>query len=726
LAELLFYGNNTSDPKRLQLSKVNTNDKDVESIQDLLNLFEQPYEEPSSPESETRARAATERNAPGILESQDDSQPEDLSQDAHILTTDTKPQGAVPSNPYKSYKEDIPPSLRKPFKIPFRSLPMTTVITPQPKTNPGTNYKKDKELTTPLNSESTFFQHTINQNLKSDNPFTEDLPQKTPRINKADIYISPLVTQDLKPRNEDVILNTELEVLRPLILSQHAVFTNLIKELGDTNLTFTKLIDKKKDSLAQLKHHKKIPRSLRIKCELTASPPYTSHEKFINLKEQLQDAVSEFINKGSSIMTEWATINIQLLLLDRCSEILQRAITILDGLSSYHADMIGNLHWSATSPFCSTLLLLKLYLQGNFGNAEAIVEHLELPTEDILTLAAKIITKNNSDEMASKLLQETNLSDLQIENENQKYYINETLTQFNQIMWTTTVDLWKHHKLIIIQTAAANNLKAKITALETIKATAATAAAITRATEKLQDTENRTTQENLRITNLEKGFRRQEQKTNELLNTLNKKNKNKNSKQKNLQGSHTKEPMASPNRTAPTFPISKTDLRLVDLTTEDELEPTNKEPYIHSPPYNTIYTKRQKTHHGSHANTNKSVQWHNKEINLYNPEAPASRILPSQFIANQMNPVFGQPTNQSFFPPAPAPPPLMAPSANPFVNQQQNIYTSGTHNHFLQNQSPQLNPFLTHANPNPNNTANSHKRSRQQRFPQRFPNRHQR
>jgi tellurite resistance protein len=248
-------------------------------------------------------------------------------------------------------------------------------------------------------------------------------------------------------------------------------------------------------------------------------------------------------------MTEWATINIQLLLLDHCSEILQKAITILDGVSSYHAEMIGNLNWSSTSPFCTTLLLIKLYLQGNFGNAEAIVEHLELPIEDILTLAAKIITNDNSDNTAANLLQETNLSDIQIENKNQKYYISETLTQFNQIMWTTTVDLWKHNKLIMVQTTAASNLKAKITALETVKATAATAAAIARATEKLQDIESRTMPENLRITNLEKGFKRQEQKTNELLNTLNNKNKNKNSKQKNFQGSQAKEPMASPRRT---------------------------------------------------------------------------------------------------------------------------------------------------------------------------------
>jgi hypothetical protein len=113
------------------------------------------------------------------------------------------------------------------------------------------------------------------------------LPKSPPKKHKNDLYISPLIDESLKPNNKDVSLSPDLEQLHPLILLQHAVFTNLNKDVGDTSLTFTKLINKKKESFAQLKNIKKIPRSLRIKCKLTASPPYTSHKKFQLLKKQL-------------------------------------------------------------------------------------------------------------------------------------------------------------------------------------------------------------------------------------------------------------------------------------------------------------------------------------------------------------------------------------------------------------------------------------------------------
>jgi hypothetical protein len=360
------------------------------------------------------------------------------------------------------------------------------------------------------------------------------------------IYISPIIDQTLKPRNEDVTLSPELEQLRPLILSQHEVFINLIKDLGEINLTFTKLIKKKKDSFAQLQNHKKIPRSLCIKCELTTSPSYTSHSRFLHLKEKLQDTVSEFIEQGTSIMTEWSKVNIQLLTIDRCSNILEKALFILDGLSSYHTEVIGNPNWPSTNPHNIKLFLFKLYLHSGFGSADELISYLELPLEDILTLGAKITSNSNSNETATNLLQALQLSDLNLDIAVQRDYVSETLTQFDQIIRTTTLDTWKHYNEKMVQVMAASNLKAKMAALETIKATAATATAITKATENLHETDARNFQDNLRITNLEKNFKRHEQKTNELANTIMNKTKNKNLKRKNSFGSHTMEPMASP------------------------------------------------------------------------------------------------------------------------------------------------------------------------------------
>jgi len=285
-------------------------------------------------------------------------------------------------------------------------------------------------------------------------------------------------------------------------------------------------------------------------------------------------------------MTEWSETNIHLLIIDRCSNILVNALTILDGLASYHAEVIGNPGWTPTSSTSMNLLLLKLYLHSNFGNAEELLSYLELPSEDILTLAAKIIANSNSDETASKLIQDTAISEMQLNNAIQKEFVSETLTQFDQILHTSTTGIQKHYNRKMIQITTANKLKAKITANETIKATAATAAALTKATENLKETEARSIQENLRITNLEKSFKHQEQKTNEIANTLNKnnKNKNKNMKQKNSYGSHPMELMASPNKAAPP--------RLVDLTSEEDTGSFDTDPIIISPPL--IFSQRKK------------------------------------------------------------------------------------------------------------------------------------
>jgi len=211
-------------------------------------------------------------------------------------------------------------------------------------------------------------------------------------------------------------------------------------------------------------------------------------------------------------------------------------------------------------------------------------------------LAAKTISKSKSDDTATKLLLDTAISNIEAENTTQKEFFFETLMQFDQIMRTTTIDVWKHYNRKTLQTTAMNNLKAKITAFETIRATAATAAAITKATENLQETESRNIQDNLRITNLEKSFKRQENKTNELANTLNKnyKNKTKNLKRKNSYGSHLPEPMASPNKTAPCSTNENSASHLVDLTTEHETLSQNPDSVILSLPYATKTSKRHK------------------------------------------------------------------------------------------------------------------------------------
>jgi hypothetical protein len=94
--------------------------------------------------------------------------------------------------------------------------------------------------------------------------------------------------------------------------------------------------------------------------------------------------------------------------------------------------------------------------------------------------------------------------------------------------------LWHAQQEKMKQLSAAITLKSRMAAFETIDATAITANAITRATELQTEAQTTTLQTNLRLANLEKTTRKQEQKVNEfskLLRHNDKKQKHSNSNQ---------------------------------------------------------------------------------------------------------------------------------------------------------------------------------------------------
>jgi hypothetical protein len=397
-------------------------------------------------------------------------------------------------------------------------------------------------------------------------------------------------------------------------------------------------------------------------------------------------------------MTKWATIHIQLLISDRGASILHKALKILDALSTFHAEVIGPPNWPSINPKHMILFLLKLYLHGNHGSSKELLAYLELSQIELLNLGAKIISNNDSDETAKTLIESIQLSDFDIANDTQYNFVTETLTQFDQIIRTVTIDTWLYFKEKTTQTKAVNNLKPKMEALDSINATAATALAIAKAGEKLQETESNRTHDNIRISALEKNLKRQEQRTNEIANTI---NKNNHTKRKNSKGSQTPEPLASPTQTVPQ------QSNTVDLTLEDEAETVIPTPQLTSS-YRIRAQKKQRRSPGPQYTHQKSVQWKNEEVNFYNPSAPAAKVHPTQFMMNHIAANHYVPLNTPLFPPAPTPPPALAPSPNPFFNQQQNIFNTGAHNQFLQNQNPFLNPPPMQQQRNVHNDHNEH------------------
>jgi hypothetical protein len=157
-----------------------------------------------------------------------------------------------------------------------------------------------------------------------------------------------------------------------------------------------------------------------------------------------------------------------------------------------------------------------------------------------------------------------------------------------------------------------------------------------------------TSEANLRIENLERSSRRQEQKANKIINQLKAKQP-----QKNFKGSHAKEPMTSPPTAsvpALTKIINNKKRLFVDLT----LEETEVEDFNAPQQQKNSTRRRQKQNQNGIKNRSlssrpKPVQWGNKEdIKTYHPHHPAFNPFTPQLNHNSSA---SQATQDKFAPP---------------------------------------------------------------------------
>jgi len=202
-------------------------------------------------------------------------------------------------------------------------------------------------------------------------------------------------------------------------------------------------------------------------------------------------------------MTKWAAVNIQLLMLDRCSDILSKAIGILDGLTIFNTEILGAPCWPSVPQNYTTLFLLKLYLSNTLLDTSEIAQYLDLSQEKILLIGAEIILKDKPQVNPQETIDSFNLSDIDMNDALQNTLIREILINFHQILHLTLIDLWEIHTNKQRQTTAANILKSRMKAMETVKATESTALAIAKATEQLNNSNSLNLHTNLRVTNLE-------------------------------------------------------------------------------------------------------------------------------------------------------------------------------------------------------------------------------
>jgi hypothetical protein len=327
------------------------------------------------------------------------------------------------------------------------------------------------------------------------------------------------------------------------------------------------------------------------------------------------------MKEGTEIITEWAHINIQKLLRDRCHDILVKALNILKGLTSFFTEVIGTPDFkSIPSNKYIPLFLLKFYFSNEYIETKEIVDFLEMPVESILIIGTKLLTDATTDEHAELNLTSINFDSIDPDNPVHEEFLCKTLTCFDEILKNTTVNLWTLQKQDDKQTHAAQNLKLQMQSLQTINATSATAFAIDKATEHEALANSQQLSSILRISNLEKIAKKQEQKTNELRKELKTKRT-----QKNLKESHPIGSVASPEISTLNKNKTKAKQRVIDLSSDDPDEtPIQSTDLTVSP----LHLKRtaKKPRRGKYAQSQdkKTVQWKADESRTYNPAHPVS------------------------------------------------------------------------------------------------------
>ena len=693
--------------------------------------------------------------------------PSDYSPSLEIFTDDQSANGYLAPLPHQSNLEDssdsdsthlkqvnlstnkaitkerpyeVPLSLRKPFRLPYKLN--STVITPQPKATLTTgsplkaqNPTNDSEVTASHSPSITAKQATNDESTKSCNTEESSKPKayegtNVDNGNKTNtiptrksiisshifnnileqpthkVFTSSYLDKTFKPNIGSLKLPPELESLETLIMSQHEDLTQPIIDLGTINLNLTKILEKKKESTFNLQNDNKIPRSLRIKCELTSSPSYSQHPDFLKLKDALQLEVNNFITNGTKIMIDWAKINIKLLNSDRCSDILDKALQILDGLTFFYSNIFGTPHWQSVNEKHLTLFLFKLYISGMHFDVSSLLEYFDLQMEEILLIGTKVFLKTQSHETASKIISSLNLNDINMDEYEDNVFITEILLNFDQIIKLTTIGTWNHHQEKAKHTMAALKMKAKMKSLEVANASLSTAQAIAKASSALELNQIQNTNSNLRLAILEKSLQKQEQKSNEIINELKARQQQK-SNSKNSKGSHITESVASPDHTTLSTKRSAKGIskrNMVDLTTEETEERELNPKTLHSPPTSKRSKQRQNP---LKQGTRKMVHWKDKDAQHSLVQYPTKETSSNQMI--QVQPVpsdYPQQTTPSFLQP---PPPMQVPFPFHFYTYPSIMDTSRSHqlfpnSNFFQQHMQTTNPFNQPFNPHSKTT----------------------
>jgi hypothetical protein len=149
---------------------------------------------------------------------------------------------------------------------------------------------------------------------------------------------------------------------------------------------------------------------------------------------------------------------------------MKQALQILDSVTTFYVGAIGTPLWPSVEDKYLTLFLLKAYLSDHFCKIDELSQFFNLQIREILLIGAKQLTKSETDEEAIKILDSLRLSDIDMENSIDNFFLTENLINVDQILRVSTLGVWRLHIEQTKQTLAAANMKSKLRSLQTISA----------------------------------------------------------------------------------------------------------------------------------------------------------------------------------------------------------------------------------------------------------------
>jgi hypothetical protein len=124
---------------------------------------------------------------------------------------------------------------------------------------------------------------------------------------------------------------------------------------------------------------------------------------------------------------------------------LTKALPIFDCLT-FHTVILGTPNWPSVSKDNLTLFLLKLYLSNTFIYISAVSRYFALSPDSMLLIGAKILFNTDSSKEDTNKILDLQNAVVDINDALQHSFIFETLIQFDQILRTTSIDIWCHKK----------------------------------------------------------------------------------------------------------------------------------------------------------------------------------------------------------------------------------------------------------------------------------------